>query len=188
MIFFSLYLIYLFFAIIFGIGNLWMNLALAAINLGFMIFYLALRLSKKKTKRRVKHLKQYYNLFMTVARISTLLTAILALFSAIESVHPVLIVLSLSGVVILLLYLLVSIIFQLIGRTLEKIKDSIKKKAIKLFNKLFKKKDADELEEEKKTKEAPKASPPKSKPHRDTNDDIIISADDCIITDAETES
>ena len=185
MLFFSFYLIYLFFAIIFGLGNLWVNIVLAAINLGFMIFYLVLRLSKKMTKRMVKHLKQYYNIFMTVARISTLLTAILALFAAIETVHPILIFLALAGVVFLLLHLLFSIIFNLIGRTLEKIIDGIKKQVIKLYNKFFKKKKADEGDNEESYENTSKVNSDKNKSHRDEANDIIIPLEDCLISDAE---
>lgn len=185
MLFFSFYLIYLFFAIIFGLGNLWVNIVLVVINLGFMIFYLVLRLSKKKTKRKVKHLKQYYNIFMTVARISTLLTAILALFAAIETVHPFLIYLALAGVIFLLLHLLFSIIFNLIGRTLERIIDGIKKQAIKLYNRLFKKKEADEPDTDESYEDTSKVNNAKSKPHRNDANDIFIPLEDCLISDVE---
>ena len=133
----------------------------------------------------VKHLKQYYNIFMTVARISTLLTAILALFAAIETVHPILIFLALAGVVFLLLHLLFIIIFNLIGRTLEKIIDGIKKQVIKLYNKFFKKKKADEGDNEESYENTSKVNSDKNKSHRDEANDIIIPLEDCLISDAE---
>lgn len=182
MIVYTVYIGYLIYAIFAGVGKLWMNVTLAALTVGFVIFYLVLRLSKKGTARSVKHLKQYYKILKLVAKIATAITAVYALLTAIKHVHPIAIFFALFGVIFLLLRLWFGIVFHVIGRTVDKIFDSITSKITKGITKL-----AAESKAPKKAKAKSGAGVVKTKADRDTSNDIIIPLEDCLLSDVEDE-
>lgn len=179
---YSIYLVFLLFSIIFGLGVLWINIILMLMTAAFMAVYVFLRLSNKKTGRQISWLKQYYKLFKLVAQITTLLIAIYALLTAIDTVSPVLIIFALVGVIFLILRLLIAIILYFIKKQIDHIKDEIAYRV----ERRRRRKDEDNVDDA--MKPLPKEQKKKAARRASSNgglDEIVIPVEECLLLDVE---
>lgn len=179
---YSIYLVFLLFSIIFGLGVLWINIILMLMTAAFMTVYVFLRLSNKKTGRQISWLKQYYKLFKLVAQITTLLIAIYALLTAIDTVSPVLIIFALVGVIFLILRLLIAIILYFIKKQIDHIKDEIAYRV----ERRRRRKDEDNVDDA--MKPLPKEQKKKAARRASSNgglDEIVIPVEECLLLDVE---
>ena len=179
----GIYLFFLLFLIIAGLGVQWINIALMVLTAAFMLIYLLLRLSKKNTARKIRYLKESYKLIKISAKIVTIITAIYTLFTAFNYVHPIVLILALLGAIFFIIRLLVEIIFDLIKRKVESIKDEISYRIEKRrIRRAEMEDDCDYLEPV--VKAAPKRAPRKRSDKRGL-DDIVIPVEESLLSDVE---
>lgn len=180
---YSIYLVFLILSTIFGLGVLWINIILMLMTAAFMGVYVFLRLSDKKTARQISWLKQYYKIFKLVAQITTLLIAIYALLTAIDTVSPILIIFALVGVIFLILRLLIAVILYFIKKQIDHIKDEI---AYRVERRRRRKNEEDNVDDAIKPlpKEQKKKAARRASSHNGL-DDIVIPVEECLLLDVE---
>lgn len=129
---YSLYLIYLLFAIKNGVGVQIINIILAVMTGLFMIVYLALRMSDRRHAKKIKRIKRYYKNFKLFSKTVTSVTAVYSLLTAIKSVSPLAIIIAFLGALFFILRLLLEVAFFFVRLKMMKIKRSVTDK-IKSF-------------------------------------------------------
>lgn len=116
-----IYLVYLIYSLYADVGVKAINITLIFVTAAFMIVYLVLRLSHRRTGRQLKQIKHYYKNFKLVARTVSALTALYALISAVSSVSPLAIIISTLGAAFLIIRLIVELILGFIKKQLRKL-------------------------------------------------------------------
>ena len=117
-----LYIGYLSYSLLRGIGNRIINIALIIGTGVFLIVYLILQLFENR-KKRLKSTKRYYKRFKLITKLFTTATAIYSLITASKAVSPFATFISVSGAVILLIKILFELISSLIARKAKQIKE-----------------------------------------------------------------
>lgn len=184
---YTIYLIYLIYSINAGLGILAINISLAALTAIFMVTYVILRLSDKKKNAEIRKAKKYYKNFKLFTKIITTLTAIYAIFTAINSVSPFAIFTSILGAIFLAIRIIIELVLGAIKRKIQKVKKAIAKR----FGRGNKGQtpdvteemgDADTTYEESDSKKDKKW---KKRNKKRSNEDIVVSIDDCVLTNAD---
>ncbi len=179
---YALYLLYLIYAIYSDVGIKIVNIILAVSTGIFMIIYLILRLFVKKSGKKIKKAKHFYKNFKLAAKLVTTATAVYALVTATDSGSPFAKAVSFIGAAIVLVRVIVELVSFSIKRKIRKAKKNRLARREQLEDEILDY-DVDDLEGSKTDKKQKKARHKRNK--GDAGDDIIISVDECKISDFE---
>lgn len=129
-----IYLGYLTYALLSGIGVKEINIALIAGTLIFLVTYLIFRLGNKEKKQKVKTTKRFYKNFKLITKLFTSLTAIYTLYTA-QDAGFFARIFAIIGAVILVLRLVGELLSFIIKRKVKTAKENRAKRREEKRNK-----------------------------------------------------
>lgn len=179
---YAIYLVYLIYSIYKDVGNLYINIVLAALTGIFMIVYLILRLTADGHKKQVRAAKKYYKRLKLIGRAVISFTAVYSIFTAAKAVSPLALILAVIGAAFILLRLIIEFISFLIGRQVKKLTGSIKDRFARREDEESDG-EIDRVPEDDAPKRIPKKKSKKADKASDKPEDIILDSDECVISD-----
>ena len=141
-----LYIGYLSYSLIRGIGFKIINIALIIGTALFLIIYLILQLVENNRKKKLKTTKKYYKRFKLSTTLFTTGTAIYSIITAANSVSKFAMVFSIAGAVMLVIKIIIEFLSSILTRKVAERKE--KRKAVRENKKMQKLIDQMEITEE----------------------------------------
>ena len=181
---YATYLLFLLVCISNKVGLQFVNIILAILTGAFMLAYLYLRLSGKKNKKQIRKIKKYYKNMKLAAKAVVTITALYSLIAATDSGSPLAIIISLIGAVFVVIRIFVELFLYFIKKKIREFKENVKENISRRLGEVEEFQDSFEDIPETRGERMDRRN--RSRRAGDgRSDDIIISVEDCMLSDIE---